>query len=51
MAGTGVSVLRRSEVGRALIAFMLVVLGFLSILGGLILDLLLRVEKELLKRR
>ena len=40
-----------NEIGRALIAFMLVVLGFLSILGGLILDLLLRVEKELLKRR
>ncbi len=39
------------EIGRALVSFMLIVLGFLSILGGLILDLLLRIEKELLKNR
>jgi glycosyltransferase involved in cell wall biosynthesis len=40
-----------TEIGRALIAFMLIVLGFLSILGGLLLDLLLRIEKELLRNR
>ncbi len=40
-----------NEIGRALIAFMLIVIGFLSILGGLILDLLLRLEKELLRGR
>ncbi len=38
-----------AEVGRALIAFMLVVLGFLSILGGLILDLLLQIERMLMR--
>ncbi len=40
-----------SEVGRALIAFMLVVMGFLSIIAGLILDLLLEVERKLYRER
>lgn len=38
------------EVGRALISFMLIVLGFLSIITGLILDRLLEIEKILLKK-
>ena len=36
-----------NEVGRALIAFMLVVVGFLSIIGGLLIDLLLGIDKKL----
>lgn len=40
-----------NQVGRALLAFMLVVLGFLSILGGLILDLLLQIEKMLIRMK
>ncbi|MEM3180985.1 MAG: glycosyltransferase [Candidatus Micrarchaeaceae archaeon] len=36
-----------TEVGRALIAFMLAVLGILSIFVGIILDLLLEVDKEI----
>ena len=40
-----------TEIGRALIAFMLVTLGFLSIISGLILDLLLQVEKMLIRGR
>ena len=40
-----------SEVGRALLAFMLVVVGFLSIIAGLILDLLLEVERKLYRER
>jgi glycosyltransferase involved in cell wall biosynthesis len=39
-----------TEIGRALIAFMLVVLGFLSIISGLILDLLLQIEKKLYRK-
>ncbi len=34
-------------IGRALIAFMLVVLGFLSIIAGFILDLLIEIERRL----
>jgi dolichol-phosphate mannosyltransferase len=40
-----------NEVGRALIAFMLVLVGFLSIIAGLILDLLLEVERKLYRAR
>ncbi len=36
-----------SEVGRALIAFMLVTLGFLSIIAGLIIDLLLQIARKM----
>lgn len=39
------------DVGRALIAFMLVVVGFLSLIAGLILDLLLEVERKLYRER
>ncbi len=39
-----------TEPGRALIAFMLIVLGFLSIISGLILDLLLQIEKKLYRK-
>ncbi len=39
------------EVGRALIAFMLVIGGFLSIIAGLILDLLLGIEKRIYRQR
>ena len=38
-----------TQVGRALIAFMLVTLGFLSVIAGLILDLLLQIEKALIR--
>jgi glycosyltransferase involved in cell wall biosynthesis len=38
-------------VGRALIAFMLLTFGFLSIIAGLILDLLLEIEKKLYRRK
>ena len=38
-------------VGRALIAFMLFTFGFLSIIAGLILDLLLEIEKKLYRRK
>lgn len=37
-------------IGRSLIAFMLVVVGILSIIGGFILDLLLEIEKNLDKK-
>ncbi len=40
-----------TEIGRALIAFMLVVVGFLSVISGLILDLLLEVEKSIVRKR
>ncbi|MGC8548048.1 MAG: hypothetical protein ACP5MC_03590, partial [Candidatus Micrarchaeia archaeon] len=40
-----------NEVGRALIAFMLVVGGFLSIITGLILDLLLEIEKKIYRKQ
>ncbi|MEM3839418.1 MAG: glycosyltransferase [Candidatus Micrarchaeaceae archaeon] len=40
-----------SEIGRALIAFMLVTLGFLSIISGLMLDLLLQIEKILIRNK
>ncbi len=40
-----------TEIGRALISFMLIVLGFLSILGGLLLDLLLQIEKILMRSK
>ena len=36
-----------NEVGRALIAFMLVVVGFLSIISGLLIDLLLGIDRQL----
>ncbi|MGC8538219.1 MAG: glycosyltransferase [Candidatus Micrarchaeia archaeon] len=36
-----------NEVGRALIAFMLVTIGFLSIIAGLIIDLLLQISKKI----
>lgn len=39
------------EIGRALIAFMLVIGGFLSIIAGLILDLLLGIEKRIYHQR
>ena len=39
-----------TQTGRALLAFMLVVLGFLLIVAGLILDMLLEIEKKLTKR-
>jgi glycosyltransferase involved in cell wall biosynthesis len=39
------------DVGRALVAFMFVVLGFLSIIAGLILDLLLEVERKLYREK
>ena len=39
-----------TQTGRALLAFMLVVLGFLLIVAGLILDMLLEIEKRLTKR-
>lgn len=38
-------------VGRALVAFMLIVLGFVSVVSGLILDLLLGIEKRLYRMR
>ncbi len=38
------------EVGRALISFMLIVLGFLSIITGLILDMLSEIEKVMLRK-
>lgn len=37
------------EIGRGLISFMLIVLGFLSIITGLILDLLLQIERRLFR--
>ena len=39
-----------TETGRALLAFMLVVLGFLFAVAGLILDMLLEIEKRLIKK-
>ncbi len=36
-----------TEIGRALIAFMLAVLGILSIFVGIILDLLLEIDREI----
>ena len=36
-----------NEIGRALIAFMLVVVGFLSIISGLLIDLLLGIDRKL----
>lgn len=45
-ANTGVF----TQTGRALLAFMLVVLGFLLVVAGLILDMLLEIEKGLAKR-
>ncbi|MGC8478716.1 MAG: glycosyltransferase family 2 protein [Candidatus Micrarchaeia archaeon] len=36
-----------TEVGRALISFMLVIIGFLSIISGLLLDLLLQIAKKM----
>ena len=39
-----------NEVGRALLAFMLVMIGFLSIIAGLIIDLLLQISRKLEKR-
>jgi len=36
-----------NEVGRALIAFMLVIVGFLSVISGLILDLLLQIARKM----
>lgn len=41
---------RFTETGRALVAFMLVVIGFLFGIGGLILDLLVEIEGRLRKR-
>ena len=38
-----------NEVGRALIAFMLVMIGFLSIIAGLIIDLLLQISRKIEK--
>lgn len=38
------------QTGRALVAFMLVVLGFLFCIAGLILDMLLEIEKRLIKK-
>lgn len=40
-----------NEIGRALIAFMLVTIGFLSIIAGLILDLLLQIANKIEKLR
>ena len=40
-----------SEVGRALIAFMLMVLGFLSIMTGFILDLLLEISRDMHRKK
>lgn len=39
-----------AQTGRALLAFMLVVLGFLFFVVGLILDMLLEIEKRLIRR-
>ena len=39
-----------TQTGRALLAFMLVVLGFLLVVAGLILDMLLEIEKRITKR-
>lgn len=39
------------EIGRALISFMLVIGGFLSVIAGLILDLLLGIEKRMYKQK
>lgn len=39
------------EIGRALIAFMLIIGGFLSVIAGLILDLLLGIEKRIYKQK
>ncbi len=39
-----------TEIGRALISFMLIIGGFLSIIAGLILDLLLEIERKLYKK-
>jgi hypothetical protein len=36
-----------AEIGRALIAFMLVTIGFLSVISGLILDLLLQIARKM----
>lgn len=36
-----------TEIGRALIAFMLVTIGFLSVISGLILDLLLQIARKM----
>ncbi len=36
-----------TEIGRALIAFMLVTVGFLSVIAGLILDLLLQIARRI----
>ena len=40
-----------NEIGRALIAFMLITVGFLSVISGLILDLLLEIEKNIVRKR
>ena len=40
-----------TEVGRALIAFMLITVGFLSVISGLILDLLLEIEKSIVRKK
>ncbi len=40
-----------NEIGRALIAFMLITVGFLSVISGLILDLLLEIEKSIVRKR
>ena len=39
-----------AQTGRALLAFMLVVLGFLFFVSGLILDVLIEIEKRLMKK-
>ncbi len=39
------------QVGRALISLMLIILGVLAAVGGLILDLLLQIEKALIRRK
>ncbi|MGC8567961.1 MAG: glycosyltransferase family 2 protein [Candidatus Micrarchaeia archaeon] len=39
-----------NEIGRALIAFMLVVLGFLSIVTGFLLDLMLEIDKKIYEK-
>ncbi len=39
------------EIGRALISFMLIIGGFLSIIAGLILDLLLGIEKRMYRQK
>ncbi len=53
--GTGVLVSfvqtgRFTQTGRALLAFMLVVLGFLFFVAGLILDMLLEIEKQISRK-